>query len=229
MSLTSYWIFLKNIETIKFYKKMKTGLNKILIILLVLLLSSLSYLLQAENTPPDTTTTIKPAVLVGFGIGINDYGAGLGIEIPIISKLSIYSDFGIGGWGNKVGLGFNYHFQQITKGSVISLGFAKASGLKNYEVDLMVEPEGETQTVKLDLKSVYTINFKYTYNFKLAKKSKFGLSAGYSIPLSSNNYKVLSSGIVLSPESEYLLNFMQPGGLIIGFRFLFGIGKGSYK
>ncbi len=180
--------------------------------------------LFAGNNPKFKKEDATPILLIGVGLGINDYGFGLGLEAPIMKNLSVYGDLGVGGWGSKVGMGFNYHFQQITKGSVISLGISHGSGLKGFETDMMVEPSGDQQRVKLDLNPVNTVNIKYTYNIKLGSKSKFGISAGYSIPFTTDNYKVLTPGVKLTPESETVLNMMQPGGLIFGFRFLFGIG-----
>jgi hypothetical protein len=203
---------------------MKAALKQLLLALaLIVAISGISA--QAENTRPDSSGTVTPNVLIGLGLGINDYGFGLGLEVPIMKNLSVYADLGVGGWGRKACFGANYHFQQITKGSVISLGIANASGLKNYEYEMMVEPDGETQNVKMNLNVLNTVNVKYTYNFKLGKKSKFGLSAGYSVPLSGNNFTVLTPGVKLTKESEAVLNMMQPGGLIFGFRFLFGIGQ----
>lgn len=167
---------------------------------------------------------VMPVISLGVGLGVNDYGFGVGLEVPIINNLSLYADAGIGGWGGKVGIGANYHFKQITKGSVVSIGFANGSGLDDFETTMYVEPNDESQQVLMDLHSVQTVNLKYTYNFKMGNKSKFGLSAGYAIPLSTNNYTVRTPGVKLNDVSKATLNIMQPGGLILGFRFMFGIG-----
>jgi hypothetical protein len=203
---------------------MKNSIQKLLaIIILIVLLPSIA--LCANSNQKFKIGDETPILLLGIGLSINDYGLGLGLEGPITNNLSAYGDLGLGGWGFKAGAGLNYHFQQITKGSEISAGICRGSGLENYETEMTVEPSGNKQKVKLSMDAVYTLNIKYTYNFKVGSKSKFGLSVGYAFPFSNENYKVLSPGVTLTSESKAVMKMLEPGGLIFGLRMMFGMGS----
>jgi hypothetical protein len=56
----------------------------------------------------------------------------------------------------------------------------------------------------------------------MGRASKFVFSAGAAFCLTSNPYDVQSQGITLSSTSEQVLQIMQPGGLVVGIKFMFG-------
>ena len=164
-----------------------------------------------------------PSVYFGLGLAINDYGLGLGLEIPLSGKLSINGNAGIGGWGWKIGWSINFYPIQISNKSEFSLGYSRASGLQDFTQDLWVEPDERKQPVKLDLNVVETINLIYTYNIKIGNSFKTRISAGYAIPVTKTPYEIKTLGVVLSSTSKQVMDIMQPGGLIFGIRFMFGI------
>ena len=176
---------------------------------------------QLTNENPEMVAT--PSTLVGFGFGINDYGLGGGVELPIAKKITLYGNIGIGGWGWKVGGGLSFYPQQMLYKSSISLGYSVAMGGKGLEEELEVEPSGQSQKVVLDLNKVGTVNLIYSYNIKIGRYSKFVVSTGYAIPVTSNAYEVKSPGVTLTESSKQIISVMQPGGLIFGLKFMFGM------
>jgi hypothetical protein len=164
-----------------------------------------------------------PSVYLGLGLEVNNYGFGLGLEVPISKKFSITGNVGLGGWGWKIGGSINYYFKEVSKKSELSLGYSYASGLKDFETDLYVEPNNIKQKVRLDLNIIHTINIMYTYNLKLGKSSKIGFCCGAAISLTKTPYTLKTQGVTLSSASKQTLQITEPGGLIIGIRFMFGI------
>lgn len=180
--------------------------------------------MQAQHISKEKTkVAIVPSVFLGGGLSLNDYGFGACIEIPVISKLSIYGNAGLGGWGTKLGVGIHFYFSKTPYRSAFSIGYATASGLEDFETQLQVYPSGLTETVILDLHRAGSLNFRYSYNFRLGKKHKFVLTAGYAVPLSTNPYELKTKGVTLSETSKQVLDLLQPGGLIFGFKFMFGV------
>lgn len=164
-----------------------------------------------------------PSIYLGLGLAVNDYGLGVGMEIPLSRRISVNGNLGLGGWGLKAGGSLNFYTKQVSNKSEFSLGYSYASGLKDFNYQLWVEPDETQKMVNLDLNAVGTINLVYTYNLKIGNFCKAGFSAGYAIPINPTPYKVKTSGVILSPTSVQIMDIMAPGGLIVGIRFMFGI------
>ena len=103
-----------------------------------------------------------------------------------------------------------------------SVGYAYASGLKNFSTSLTVEPNGSQQTIDFDLYGVSTINLMYTYNVKVGASGKLALSGGYAICLTSDAYKI-KNAVTLDQISELVIDWMQPGGFIFGIKLMIGL------
>lgn len=194
---------------------------KIIKIRQILIIVVFTILTVNSLTAQNYLSTEKKSVYFGIGLGINDSGLGLGIEVPISNKFSGFVNLGIGGWGYKYGFGAIFYTNQAPYGSAFSLGYSVATGLKGFETELYTEPFDESEMVKLDLNNVGTINIIYSYSWTLGRKGKFSLYTGYAIPVTNNAYEVKSTGIELNEDSEQILEIMQPGGLILGLRFMF--------
>ncbi len=201
---------------------MKTTLKKLS---LIILFAGAIFCIQSMNPlhGQDYSDVRIPSVYLGMGFEVNNYGFGLGLEIPVSGKMSLTGNIGIGGWGFKIGGTINYYFTDVTGKSELSLGYSGASGLKNFSTELFVEPNDTKQTVNLDLNVVQTVNLMYTYNLRIGRSSKIGFTGGYAISLTNTPYKLNTTGVTLSSSSEGVLNIMQPGGLIVGIRFMFGL------
>ena len=166
-------------------------------------------------------TVERKSVYFGVGVGINDCGLAFSVEKTINDRFSGFASVGIGGWGYKIGFGAIFYSNQVPYGSSFSLGYSLATGLDNFETELSTEPYDEKENVMLDLNNVGTINLIYAYNWRLGRKGKFSLYTGYAFAVTNNSYDVKSSGTELSDESKQVLNILQPGGLILGLKFMF--------
>ncbi len=163
------------------------------------------------------------SLFLGVGLGINDYGFGGVLELPVAEKLALFGNIGLGGWGYKIGGGIGFYPSKVPYKSSVSIGYAFASGFDEFETELNVEPNNQSEKVMLRLNHIGTVNLVYSYNIHLGKSSKFVVSAGYAIPLTDNTYDLKSPGVVLTETSKQVIDIMAPGGLILGIRFMFGI------
>ncbi|PWE00176.1 hypothetical protein [Marinilabilia rubra] len=84
------------------------------------------------------------------------------------------------------------------------------------------QPLEANEDVTLELYSYNTINLMYSYNLRVGTKSKFVFSGGYSVPLQDDVYRV-KSGHILTDKSKTFINWMAPGGFIIGVKFMLGV------
>lgn len=193
---------------------------KPLVIFAILALFPYSLLFGQESVNAVEKTKM-PLLYLGVGLGVNEYGIGLDLEIPIIRKLSIKGNLGIGGWGWKAGGSLNFYPKNVMDKSEFSIGYSKASGIENVVRSLWLDPDEKEYPVKLAFNPVETINLVYTINVKIKKASKAGFSLGYALPITKNPYSV-KSNVDISRNSEQYLKIYQPGGLIIGMKIALG-------
>lgn len=158
---------------------------------------------------------------IGAGIGINDYGIGLTGELPIQDQYGVYGNLGVGGWGSKIGFGGIFYFDEVIRGGAIQLGFASASGLRDYELEMEVQGN-TTEMVTMDLFRANTLNVQYVHSIALGRNAKLSFQIGRAWSVTRNAYRV-TSGHSLSPASEALLEFLKPGGWIVGTRLMFAL------
>lgn len=166
-------------------------------------------------------TVQRPGFMFGFGLGINEYGLGFGVENFFSDEFSLNANAGIGGWGWKLGGSLNFYPKGAGSHPEFSIGYSYASGLKNFETKLTIEPTNSSRLVNLDLNSVGTINVLYTYNIRVGRASKFAFSAGYAIALNQDAYTV-KDNVVLDQTSRTVLDITQPGGFIFGIKLMIG-------
>jgi hypothetical protein len=203
---------------------MNTNLTtfKLIQIVLIIILMFLTRIINAQPIPKAEIVE-NSSIYLGLGLVINDYGLGGSVEVPMTHNFSFYGKVGTGGWGTKLGGGVNFYPAGTPFSSFLSIGYATASGLSNFRTELWTTDYYETQTVLLDLKRVGTINLKYSKNYRIDKKHRFVLTAGYAIPLSKSNYEVQSEDVILSGKSKNVLDIMEPGGFILGVELLLGL------
>jgi len=186
--------------------------------LLMFLFSTTQLFAQREilDTPP---------VFITLGTGINHTGLlSIGVEVPVHENIAVFGDAGVGGWGYKLGIGAGYFPKSVRKGPGINLAYYTASGLS---ADTPVEFDDGTNSYQISLNRVGTLNLSYSQNWHLGRRGKFSLIAGYAIAAGNkdNSYDVFGQ----QEPDETLKTFMgilHPDGLIIGFKFLFGVGGG---
>lgn len=167
----------------------------------------------------------NPTIFLGLGTGINNYTGLIGVtgEGKVLGPLSFFGTIGAGGWGYKIGGGLAYYPRYFPYGPSFSLGYSIALGATGFETEMEIVGETDPQMIEMDLKPAGTINLLYTHNWQLGKRSKFCLNAGYALPLNQKPYDIITPNVELTEDSEVVMNVMQPGGVILGIQFLFGL------
>lgn len=160
---------------------------------------------------------------IGLSLGMYDYGIGLVGEVPFGYNYSLFGNVGLGGWGYKAGAGIMYYPSNSPFGHGFGLGYTYAGGFEGFETTLTVEPNDQEMLVALDLYGVSTLNLMYSYSWALGRSMKFALVTGYAVKLGGDTYTVKTPGVELTSESKMVLRIMQPGGLTLGLRMMFGI------
>jgi len=191
-------------------------------ILMVISIGSASY-------AQDETRDVKKLYL-GLSTGIDNPVGFLGFtaEYQFVKNLSAYGGVGLGTWGGKAALGMRYYLNY--PGSwAFGIGWAGASGAKDVKIKVEQEDNNtgtkETNSVTFDLDPVSTINLSATKFWLLGKRkvNRLHLELGYAIPLQNNAYTIKDSAEPLSSAGKFAMRIAQPGGIIIGAGFSFGL------
>lgn len=163
---------------------------------------------------------------LGLGTGINNNCGllGIGLEQFVTEKISLFGAAGVGSWGGKVTGGARFYLEGKT-GSAFGVSYSAATGGKDAEVEIEAMVNNTKQKVKekFDFKQVSVINLTWLKYWQVGDKSRFNLELGYSINLSGENNYTSKTGLQLTDQSKAVMNFLQPGGLVIGLGFSFGI------
>jgi len=178
-----------------------------------------------ENDSKPDSLVYNPRFFLGLGSGINNYTGFLGVsgEFVISPKSTFFIVAGTGGWGSKIGGGFALYPKGAPFKSCFSGGISLATGISEYELQLETVNYIDPIPVVMKLKPAPTLNLMYSYNFRLKKKSKFVLKTGLAIALVNEPYSILYTDDKLTDTSKAIMKILQPGGLIIGMDFLFGL------
>jgi hypothetical protein len=169
---------------------------------------------------PESETTSR--LYLGFGMGLNN-DAGL---IGFSGKVRLHRTFflraaaGLGSWGTKFTVGAKYEMK-YTRCWGFGLSYSMCTGISDYVASM--ETAGPiTKEVTMDLLPASTINLTSSYNLYFRKNKLFYLEFGYAFPLELQPYRV-KDGSVLTPTSESVMRLLQPGGMIVGLGFMFGL------
>lgn len=200
---------------------MKTRVLKV-----VWLFALLTLPLTIANIHSQITEPIKeeatPAFFLGVGTGINDIGVlGMAFELPVGHRNSLGGSVGFGLWGFKSRVNLSYYPNVNAYKSCWTIGYAFALGEEDVELDLAVKPYGNQSPVTLDLFPLSTIDLIYSYNLKVGSRNKFVFSLGYSISTKNHAYRVQNNNLELSDSSILSMKRIQPGGILLGLKFLF--------
>jgi hypothetical protein len=212
---------------------------KKLVLLTVIALSSLNLFSQnfyfedderIEETANSEVDSIRPFSIYGLslGTGINSPVGILGadVELNFYQKHSITAGIGLGSWGYKS----TFSFKQYLGGSnkwAMAIGYSHSSGID--ELTLEMEPEFllnqvEPKDVTFKYLSASNLNFSFIYHKKVGKgNNRILFEFGYSAQLNSSRYRILTEDIELNQTGKNLMSIVQPGGLMLAFRYNFGI------
>jgi hypothetical protein len=164
-------------------------------------------------------------VYLGIGAGINNDAGLLGItgKVRMYRAIFFRAGAGIGSWGTKLTFGLKYE-RKYSKCWGYSLSYSTCSGLQDFTTQLETDSASVpvTKNVVLDLHRAGAFNLSASYNWYFRKNKLFYLEFGYSVPLDAEPWKV-KDGSVLTNSSKGMLRVLQPGGLILGLGFMFGL------
>lgn len=193
-------------------------MKKVKMLFIILALSTLVVKAQTEEIG------YTPKAYIGFGSGINAFTGLLGIagNIRLVEKTFLEAGVGIGGWGYKYSFGIRHDFRYHNTFG-LGINYTGATGLENMEMEMEVN-NGGTESVTLNCLHTGTIDIKGRFSLSSGRKNKFYIDLGYAIPLMSKAWEV-TDGSILSDVSVQALNITQPGGVIIGLGYLFGMAE----
>lgn len=165
---------------------------------------------------------VCPKVFLGPSFGINNNG-GLfanNIEIGVDQHLSIGGGFGLGLWGLKGYVEGKYYFKECYKGWAVGLAVTRAGGLGEviYEDSLGTFPQSVIMRT-LPQTNIALQGYRY---FKLGRRHRFHICGGYSFETTARKFQVVGSNNP-SYTLARTIEFMAPGGFIIGCGFSFGL------
>ena len=180
---------------------------------------------RASKKEPDSVASSK--VYLGISTGLNsDVGLfGFVGKVRLKNTFFLLAAAGIGSWGTKLSIGAK-HERKNTKCWGYSLSYSRSSGLKDFTIELeTVDSIGKppvTKEVNMDLLPAGTLNLAASYNWYFRKNKLFYLEFGYALPLVLDPYRI-KDGSELTEESKIALRIIQPGGVLFGVGFMFGL------
>lgn len=163
---------------------------------------------------------------LGVSTGINQ-GTGLigpTFEYEVAHNLTVNGAVGLASWGYKATGGIKYYLNY--PGSwAFSLGYSYATGLNDFSVEFedgFVQGTSGKQTVIIDLLPASTVNISAIKYWLLGKqkKNRLHLELGYAIATADNRYETSAT---LTKEGKNFMTILQPGGLLLGVGFSFGL------
>jgi hypothetical protein len=174
-----------------------------------------------ESAAPEKTTYL------GFGTGLNNNCGliGLNLEQFVAERFSFIGAAGIGSWGNKIAIGARYYLNGKT-GKALGISYSSATGLNNFEPDnvkIIQNGQEVDSKAKFNLLPVQQINVTWIRTWQVGKTNRMGIELGYSINISGEDNVSGQDVPKLTDESRDNFNILQPGGLIFGFSFNFGL------
>lgn len=167
-----------------------------------------------------TKTITKSRFYLGPSIGMNNINGMLGGNVAFrISKMMLVrGGIGIGPYGYKATVGLK--FEQENNNYYRYIGYSFLPGEKNLQQEL--ELQNGKKNVSYNYNSASTLNMALGYNWRLSRKNIIVTELGYAFALDKQTWNI-TDGSNISQSSKNYLSFLQPGGIIIGIGFLFGI------
>ncbi|MBC7383584.1 MAG: hypothetical protein H7296_11450 [Bacteroidia bacterium] len=188
-------------------------------------------------------TADKPVHFFYLGIGSGIYSKygiiGLAVGTRISQKTIAEAQFGLGGWGSKIGISLTTNVKNVNSWCP-SIGFGRNFGSQALAFNPEVVLNGGSP-FKVDANVNYVpINVLYLSlqrQFLSKKGNRFVLELGYTVPLSEtkvefsdptvryNGNIIPTSDLIFSPVQKTAFNIQSPSGILISASYHFGFGK----
>jgi hypothetical protein len=207
-------------------------IKKIGLALLLLLLSPQQINAQTGNSRKDLSKKKrllhKPAncsdfyLTLGAGLNANTDIAGISVDIPIKYFTSVEAGVGLGLWGIRGYGGYKHYFKRCQRGLALGGGLTYNNGRQDF-VTKMQSVTDKKEQLGFRLYPQTNIFIAAYYYWGIGKKNnRIFAELGYSVPLAGQKYNQIS-GDQLSAGAGKELDFLCPGGPVIGFGYSFGI------
>jgi hypothetical protein len=213
------YLFLQKLMIIK--------MNKIylqLLMLFAILVFSTSNL-KSENTAESEAKDFDFRG-VSLGTGINSPIGMLGADVEFLlqGRYGLTAGIGVGSWGSKTTFTYKQYLGAGLRS--INIGYSLAFGINEITTEMHEDfliDRNEAQDVTFKYLTASTLNISYIRHFHVGSaRSRILLELGYAIQLNQNRYRILTEDIELSDQGKNMMSLLQPGGVILAFRFNFG-------
>jgi len=200
---------------------------KKLLIVFAICASANIYAQQLNINEYQKSSTKKPT-LIGFSLGLNNPSGILGVRINsgISNNSMIDIGAGVGSWGYKLSSGIILMADK-DKGLTPVLGLSYATGLEDLEFkgadvknNNSMPSVIEVKDVTLNLKPAIAANIGAQWQFYSKSGNRGFLEFGYSFLMAGGGVEVKENGYSLTNEYENVIKFLRPGGLILGFTYM---------
>jgi hypothetical protein len=195
---------------------------KISVSVLFVCLSFLAFGQDSETSSESETRSLY----LGIGTGINAYTGLIGItaEFNVAEPISLVGALGIGSWGSKSSIGIRYYPHYPSQWA-FTLSYSHCSGIPDVDVKLeeeFVKGQDGSETYQVDMLSISTVNISAMKHWLIGKRkvNRIHVEFGYAIPTSSDRYRI---GADLTDDGKTFMQLLQPGGIIVGTGFTFGL------
>lgn len=196
--------------------------HRILLTVFLFVVCVLSYAQDAETILADEPRSLY----LGVGTGINAYTGLVGVsaEFNIAKPISIVGALGIGSWGTKSSIGLRY-YPHYPNQWAFTVSYSHCSGINDVDVKFeedFIKGQDGSQTYKIDLLSINTVNISAMKHWLIGKRkvNRIHVELGYAIPTSSDRYRI---GAELTNDGKTFMQLLEPGGIMIGTGFTFGL------
>lgn len=177
--------------------------------------------------------------LLGITGGLNNPGGLVGIRLQTPLNVNLMGDFsaGIGSWGYKAGAGLVFNAQK-ERGLTPVIGLAVATGisdfpLENVDIKYTSSQIGvpvilTNQNVSVKLPPRFLLNLGAHWQVYSSKGNRFFFEFGYSIPLIAPDVSINNANDGVGTKelvelNKRVFNFISPGGLMLGFNYLWAM------
>jgi hypothetical protein len=165
-------------------------------------------------------------VYLGVSTGLDNITGIVGptLEFQFVPNLSVYGAAGLGSWGGKTSIGLRY-YMNYPDGFAFNLGLSHATGLSEVSFDLQeefVSGQSGNQMTRFKLLSANTVNVSALKHWLIGsrKRNRFYIEFGWAFPTEYDRYK---TDAALTVQGRQFMQILQPGGLILGVGFNFGL------
>ncbi len=129
----------------------------------------------------------------------------------------------MGSWGAKGAIGARYYLKPCRRGFAFGLGLTRNTGVSNFKYDFK-ETNGATTSYNLNLLPIVLLSVNSYKYWSMGKNgNRFYLQLGLSQQLGHGTRYTVLNGKYSTEAFQQLIRLLQPGLIVTGLGFSFGI------